>query len=410
MAVEPRVAFFTDSYLEVNGVAQTSRQFAGFARHRGLHLLCAHAGHETRSIEEDTLKRLELKRSRAGFRFEADQRHDFLLWRHARLAIETVRNFRADLIHITGPSDVGQLGAYVAHKLRLPVVISWHTNLHEYAARRLSNLTAFLPAGARGALACVAERQSLQALFRFYKIGRVLLAPNEELRDLVEQNCRRPTYLMQRGVDTNLFSPAKRDRRDEIFTLGYVGRLAPEKNVRFLAELEKRLLAAGKNDLRFVIVGTGSELHWLRQNMRCAEFPGVLKGEALAEAYANFDLFIFPSHTDTFGNVVLEAQASGVPAIVTGQGGPRFIIRDRVTGFVADGENEFIDAVIALMSQPERLRQMREEARQLACAASWDSVFEQVYRAYAIGLQQKEARLEAPARVHRSISEPDVIN
>ena len=236
---------------------------------------------------------------------------------------------------------------------------------------------------------------TLKITMLFYKLGKVFLAPNEELGRMIERHCVKPgappVFMMRRGVDTNLFSPIKRARQDGLFTIGYVGRLTPEKNVRLLAELEKGLVAAGLRDFRFVVVGTGSERGWLEQQMQATQFTGVLKGEALARAYANLDLFIFPSHTDTFGNVVLEAQASGVPAVVSDQGGPKFIIRDGKTGLVAKGEQSFLDATIRLMSQPELHRQMRDAARELACQASWDSVFEQVYQAYAACLQRAAA-------------------
>jgi phosphatidylinositol alpha 1,6-mannosyltransferase len=107
----------------------------------------------------------------------------------------------------------------------------------------------------------------------------------------------------------------------------------------------------------------------------------VLRGEALSRAYANMDIFIFPSHTDTFGNVVLEALASGVPAVVTPDGGPRYIIRDGATGFVAE-DNEFSAAIARILASPALHEQMRTAARQHALTASWDSVFEKVYAAY----------------------------
>jgi glycosyltransferase involved in cell wall biosynthesis len=111
----------------------------------------------------------------------------------------------------------------------------------------------------------------------------------------------------------------------------------------------------------------------------------VLHGEALAEAYASMDLFVFPSHTDTFGNVVLEALASGVPAIVTPDGGPRYIVRD-TEGVDASGrivpDEAFAGAIAGLMNAPERHRAMRAAARKYAQTASWDAVFEGVYAGY----------------------------
>ncbi|MGH9803189.1 MAG: glycosyltransferase, partial [Blastocatellia bacterium] len=236
-------------------------------------------------------------------------------------------------------------------------------------------------------LAGSAEKLSLKLALLFYKLGKVFLAPNEELGEMLQRNTNRPVFMMRRGVDTNLFSPAKRERKDCTFTIGYVGRLTPEKNVRLLAEIEKGLRATGVKDFRFVIIGTGSEREWMEQQMQNTVFAGVLKGEALARAYASLDLFIFPSHTDTFGNVVLEAQASGVPAIVSDQGGPKFIIRDGKTGLMARSNSEFLKATLSVMSQPELHSQMREAARELAGRALWDNVFEQVWLAYELCVQ-----------------------
>ncbi len=394
MKTEPRVAFFTDSYLEVNGVAHTSRHLAAFAQSQAFPFLCVHAGDETQTIDEGSLRRLMLKRTKIGFALDADLRFDLLMWRHAKRTLETVREFNPDVIHITGPSDIGLLGVYVARQLNLPIVMSWHTNLHEYAGERLARLLPFLPDLRRFSLTGSAQRLSLKLTMLFYKLGTVILVPNEEMGELIERNLHRPVFMMRRGVDTNLFSPAKRARKDNVFNIGYVGRLTPEKNVRLLARLETGLLRAGVKDFRFVIIGTGSEREWLEQHMLPngnVELPGVLKGEALARAYANLDLFIFPSRTDAFGNVALEAQASGVPAIVSDQGGPKFIIANGETGLVAKTEQDFLGAAIHLMAEPELHAQMREASRQRACRASWTSVFQQVYQAYEVCVQRAAA-------------------
>src|SRR5262249_5068904 len=129
MRVEPRVAFFPDSLVEVNGVAHTSRQLVAFAKRRNLPLLCVYGGPPAARPVEGSVAKLPLGRGNFGFSLDADFRYDLLFWRHAKQAIETAREFKANVVHITGPNDAGQLGAYVAHKLRLPMVISWHTNL-----------------------------------------------------------------------------------------------------------------------------------------------------------------------------------------------------------------------------------------------------------------------------------------
>src|SRR5262245_42482101 len=145
MGIEPRVAFFPDSFVEVNGVAHTSRQLVAYAERRDLPMLCVHGGEAPGRVVEGAVTKLSLRRGKFGFGLEADFRCDLLFWRHAKQAIEAAREFKANVVHITGPNDTGQLGAYVAYRLRLPLVMSWHTNLHEYAARRLNKLTRPLP-------------------------------------------------------------------------------------------------------------------------------------------------------------------------------------------------------------------------------------------------------------------------
>lgn len=113
-----------------------------------------------------------------------------------------------------------------------------------------------------------------------------------------------------------------------------------------------------------------------------ADLPGVLRGEDLARAYACMDVFVFPSSTDTFGNVVLEAMASGVPAIVTAEGGPKFLIAPEQSGLVATDARGFADAILRLRRDPELLSRMRQEARAAAGRFSGDAVFEQVHRSY----------------------------
>ncbi|MBV8817944.1 MAG: glycosyltransferase, partial [Acidobacteriaceae bacterium] len=231
-----------------------------------------------------------------------------------------------------------------------------------------------------------AEHSILQLIGWFYGLARVLMAPNQALVDLLAHLTGKQTFLMQRGADTVLFNPAKRTREDGPFTLGYVGRVTPEKSVRLLADVERSLIASGIQDFRFLIVGDGSEREWLQSNLKNADFAGVLSGEALAQAYANMDLFVFPSETDTFGNVILEAFASGVPVVVTASGGPKFLVREGDTGMVAPTPEAFISSVQQIMANPQLHARMRVAARNHALSMSWDSVFEKVQEVYRVCL------------------------
>jgi len=390
MAPVPRVAYFPDSFHEVNGVAHTSRHFEDFARRRDLPFLCVRAGDRTQAVvEEGNVWTLELPRGFLSFVLEKDLRLDPVFFRHIPLISETLDRFKPDLIHITGPSEIGILGAGLAHHFHLPLAASWHTNVHEYAARRAEWFLRLLPRHQSATTGQKIEDLMMATVGRFYSIAKVLFAPNPELCELLERTTGRSCHLMPRGVDAELFNPSKRTRGpdDSEFILGFVGRLSIEKNIGLLVKIQKELERIGVTNFRFVIVGHGGDEAWLREHLPGAEFTGVLRGEALATVYANMDLFVFPSHTDTFGNVVLEALASGVPAIVTPDGGPRTIIGDSQSGregkigrIVPD--DQFAAAIAELLADPVRLAEMRKAARAYALTASWDSVFEGIYAAY----------------------------
>ncbi len=379
---EPRIAFFTDSYLEVNGVARTSREFARFARETNRPFLSVHTGAETRHWQEGTLSTYELQNSRFLIPLETDLSFDLLFLRHRAWLQRALRRFQPDLIHITGPGHVGMLGALLAWQMNIPLVASWHTNVHEFGGRRLQKVLRFLPRPVRVAAGDLLQQVTLAAVLWFYCSGRVLFAPNPELIYMLRSRSGRPTYLMQRGIDLDLFSPAHRARTDDEFVIGYVGRLSPEKNVRLLAEVERLLLARGVTRYRFLIVGDGADRSWLARTLRRVELPGVLHGAALARAYANMDAFLFPSETDTFGNVVLEALASGLPTVVSAGGGPKYIIRPGIDGFAAGTAEAFADRLAELYWHPDLRRQMGRNARGSASRFSWNRVFEEIYGHY----------------------------
>ncbi|MEK6396959.1 MAG: glycosyltransferase [Terriglobus sp.] len=381
MGTGPRIAFFSDSFHEVNGVAHTARNFVAYAKRHSLPMLSIRAAapdtHGDAIITvEGSVTALDLPRSRVSIPMEKDLSFDPLFARYTNTIEQALQQFKPDVIHITGPSELGIFGAYFAWRMGIPLVASWHTNVHEYAGRRSAALARLLPQSPQWL-----EDGALLATSRFYRLAKVLYAPNEELCTLLEEKTQRPCHVMRRGVDTQLFTPARRTRTtDDTLILGYVGRLSIEKNVSLLPMIQQALDHAGIN-ARFSIVGHGEEEIHLRKAMPTAEFAGVLRGEALATAYANMDLFVFPSETDTFGNVVLEALASGVPAAVTTGGGPKFIVANEHTGIVRPAAS-LTNAIVELASNRDRLHSMGEAARTYALQCSWDAIFDGVIAAY----------------------------
>ena len=386
----PSVAFFTDSFLEVNGVARTSRKLEEYARRTNRPFLCVHGTDSRARIAHPADSRIPLRRGVTSFHVERDLRFDLNLWRYLDRVLKAVSGFGANVIHVTSPGDVGLLGTWVARKLAIPMVASWHTNVHEYERWRLDSLLGFVPGKWKQPLSELTEIEVLRLAARFYKLADVTLAPNPELVRMLESKTGKPSFLMQRGVETDLFSPRKRTRKEGgVFRIGFVGRLSPEKNVRFFAKLERALEKRGFLNFSIVFVGHGTERRWLEGNLTRAEFLGVLHNEALAEAYANMDVFAFPSRTDTFGNVVLEALASGVPAVVTDTGGPKYVVDHGISGFVSrNEEEEFIEFVSRLMSSPAHHREMCGQAHNAAMKVSWNCVFEEVYRAYEMAISR----------------------
>jgi glycosyltransferase involved in cell wall biosynthesis len=397
-----RLALFPCTYREIDGVANTSREFASFAKEHGFALLLVHAGPRDEVITDGSITRVQLRRGRLKFPLDGHHEFDLTFLRHYPRIQRLVHDFSPNVIHITGPSDVGILGALVAHNLGIPLAASWQTNLHQFARCRVSRLLSSWPENLSARLAAAVEFASFHATARFYKIPRLLFAPNRELVELLEKTTGKPCFLMSHSVNTDAFSPEFRERPAGPFRIGYVGRLTPEKNVRFLARLERELLAAGHRDFRIELIGQGSEEKWLRENMRHAEFSGWLTGKELSRAFANMDAFVFPSETDTFGLAVLEALASGVPAVVGPHGGPAYTVEHGRSGYVAKNFDEFSSLLTILMSQPGLHDSMRLEARQRALSiGSWDQIFAGMYKTYeryALHAPQPESILLDDAR------------
>jgi phosphatidylinositol alpha 1,6-mannosyltransferase len=232
-------------------------------------------------------------------------------------------------------------------------------------------------------MAAAVERFVMDRACWFFGRANVLFAPNPEVAATLRERTGRPVFHMGRGVDTELFHPSRRSRVDSDLVLGFSGRLMPEKNLRLLPAVAETLRRAGIANFRFQLTGAGNERAWLERHLPEAVFTGVLRGEELARAYANLDIFLFPSLTDTFGNVVQEALASGAPAVVMNQGGSRFIVRHGESGLIANLDAGFCHAAAALAANARLRREMSRAARRQVEFQSWDRAFEEVYEGYA---------------------------
>lgn len=276
--------------------------------------------------------------------------------------------FRPDLVHIATEGPLGWAALRAARQLGLPVVSSYHSNFSQYLC-----LYGF------GAL----EGACWRYLRWFHNATRATFCPAPSIREDLQGRGFKNLHLWGRGVDSQRFDPRWRDtelRRgwgagEDTLVLLYVGRLAAEKNVTMLLEAFTRL--AGEADVRLLLVGDGPLRPLLEANAdQRVVFAGYRQGEELARFYASADLFAFPSLTDTFGNVLLEAMASGLPAVGFRVPGPQDVIREGETGLLVDEVDaaSLATALAGLFAEPQRRRRLAQQARAHAETLTWEAI------------------------------------
>lgn len=302
--------------------------------------------------------------------------------------VETLAEGRYDLIHVCSPGPAGIGAALLARVMGIPVVGSYHTELASYAGLRSGDPA--LEAGMRFALG------------RFYASCDLVLSPSGATDESLRAVGVEPGRVMRwgRGVDVTRFSPEQ--RRQGLFpgelNVMYSGRLTKEKGADLLADA---FLLAHERDprLHLVLAGGGPEAEALRGQLGSrATFLGWLDGEDYARAYASSDLFLFASRTDTFGQVLLEAQASGLPVVAVAEGGPLELVTDGITGRLCAPEAEALaSAVVELASRPGLRAAMSLNARSAAARRSWESSLAELAGAYSRSLAAApgEARIAA---------------
>ncbi len=288
--------------------------------------------------------------------------------------VQTLADGRYDLIHVCSPGPAGVEAALASRIGRWPLVGSYHTELAAYA-------------GVRSGDAAV-EATARAALSLFYGRCETVLSPSAAADESLFGLGIEPERVARwgRGVDATLFDPAKRDTRalpGEVKIL-YAGRLTHEKGVDLLAE---SFLTAHERDprLHLLLAGGGPEEELLRVRLGDrATFLGWLDREELATAYASSDVFLFCSATDTFGQVIVEAQASGLPVVAVNAGGPATLIRDRRTGWLCDADpGELASAMLQLVNSPFLRERIAQAALGEVGGRTWEGSMAELAAGYA---------------------------
>lgn len=351
---------------EVNGVANTLGRLCQGLRERGhrLQLVRPRQADDTAPNDDQLL----LTRGwplpgYAGLQWGQSSLHKLLRrWQ---------RN-RPDVLYIATEGPLGLSALRAARRLGIPVVSGFHTNFQQYSDHYGFGLLTRLLTG---------------YLRWFHNRSRLTLVPSPSQRLELQRRGFERLELLARGVDGQLFHPARRSAalraewglgEDEIAVL-HVGRLAAEKNLQLLTRAFRQLQRdLPQQHLRLVLVGDGPQRAQLQAELPEALFCGVQRGEALAAHYASGDLFLFPSLSETFGNVVLEALASGLAVVAFDQAAAAQHIRHGHNGALATPGDEaaFIEAARWLLEDPESLRRVRLNARQHAGKQGWPAIVE----------------------------------
>ncbi len=287
-----------------------------------------------------------------------------------RLFCHNWTRFRPDVVYIATEGPLGWSAVCAAQQLGIPAFSGFHTNYHSYSRHYR--------------LGCL-ERLVFRYLCGFHNRTTGTLVPTADLRDRLQTLGFKNVSFMGRGVDSQRFGPDHRCgelRRswgvsDSDLAILYVGRLAPEKNlgvaVKAYREMKKR-----RDSVKFIIVGDGPLRASLQDEHRDLIFRGTLTGADLAKHYASADMFLFPSETETFGNVTLEAMASGLVVVAYNYAAAKLHIRDHETGVLVPYGNSkaFVDSSAALVWDSHTMGRIRREARDYVSSIKWSRVVE----------------------------------
>ena len=303
----------------------------------------------------------------------------------ARLLTE----FQPDLVHVATEFIVGWSGVQWALRRGLPLVTSFHTNfpafLSGYGMTPLNGLV-------------------WRYLRWLHAKSHRTYCPSQTTRRDLRDHGFNDVRIWSRGVDAELFHPRRRSEevRREIAPdaediLVYVGRIAPEKRLDILLEAFKLIRRKAPRATDLVLIGDGPMRRSIeRRNLPGVRLTGYRRGEALAAAYTSGDAFVFPSDAETFGNVVMEAFASGLPVITVNEGGVADLVQPGITGMLVPARDPeaLAEATLEALSDPSRLRDMGRAGRSFAKARTWPMVIDGLLREYAevVGASMTDGR------------------
>jgi glycosyltransferase involved in cell wall biosynthesis len=293
----------------------------------------------------------------------------------------TMREFKPDIIHINSPCSLGLAAIKYAEINNIPVVATYHTHFPSYAKYYNIKQLEFI---------------SWNYLRKLYNRCDRVLVPSIKIMDELKQHGFSTTEYLPHGIDLNVFNSSYKSNdwkkslniQDKKVLL-FVGRLVWEKDMRTLIEVYDQLTGL-RDDVSFVLVGDGPIRKDLEKLMPEAIFLGYKSGEELSTIYASSDLFVFPSTTETFGNVVLEAMASGTVPVCSDEGGASSSIKNNYNGIICKAKDsfDFSKKILTLINNQTELQRISENCIEYASKQSWNNIFSMQYQHYIDVIKQ----------------------
>lgn len=380
-----KIALFTDTFDEINGVANTYRLLVDYAARKKI-LLDIYTYGEKDSIEVRATVRVLRFRHVLPFKYYSDLSFDLAVIRPK--IIKTARTARYDLIHTATPGSMGMNALAAAVLTGTPLIGAYHTDLPKYFAPRVERF--FAPLLGRRAVRLQRASESVAWMYMkaYYNRCAKVLAPSRHTLCELSSRLKTETGIFSRGVDAATFNPSHREGSNGVPACLYVGRVSVEKRLDLLQKIFRR-----RDNATLTIVGDGPYRRKLQRELPQAVFTGAVHDvNVLKKLYASADIFVFPSETETFGQVLMEAAAAGLPRIVSDKGASKELVRHGVDGFVAKDETEFAGCLERLIASPRARARMGLSARQFALTRSWDEVFGALSREWEFHIKHKECR------------------
>ena len=369
------MAHFTDTFYEINGVALTLRQQVQLAIDTDRRYTLVTCDDQHRPAEKGVVHFAPI-----GTYELPEYEEQKIFYPPILEMLDYCHQKGFNHIHTATPGPIGLAALAVARFLKLPISGTYHTEIPQYV--QILTGSGFM------------EELAWKFVLWYYDQLDLIYAPSQSTRDELVSKGINPDKIQiyPRGIDIRRFDPCKRNGffarwncAENITKLLYVGRVSKEKNLHLLVQAYRQLLER-KPSLMLTIVGEGPYLEEMMEttaDLPCL-YTGRLEDDTLAEAYASSDIFVFPSTTDTFGNVVLEAQASGLPVIVTDRGGPVENIIPETTGLVVQGDcpRSLSAAMQRLISDAAERRRMGKAARQYMENRSFEAAFDKTWKMF----------------------------